>query len=152
MVKASDHGVPQHRPRLFIIAFHKSIRDKREAFQKPTPRELDLTMSDVLRGFVSMKQDGLEERIVGFTLRVGGKQSPIDDRRNWDGYWVNGDPHRLTEFEALQMQGFNAEFEFPPDVPFAERMKQLGNSVAVPAVQDYAEAIIRALQSRTRGK
>ena len=25
-----------------------------------------------------------------YTLRCGGKGSPIDDRHNWDGYWVDG--------------------------------------------------------------
>ena len=33
---------------------------------------------------------------IGFTLRVGGGRSAIDDRRNWDGYIVNNKVVRLS--------------------------------------------------------
>jgi DNA (cytosine-5)-methyltransferase 1 len=46
------------------------------------------------------------------------------------------------------MQGFPSGFEFP--VSETEAMKQLGNSVAVWAVQDYAAQIIKALKSSKR--
>ena len=80
-------------------------------------------------------------REVGFTLRVGGRGSPIDDRRNWDGYVVDGIVKRLTPKEAKLMQGFPSEFFFP--VTNAQAMKQLGNSVAIPAVQAVATELIR---------
>ncbi|WP_234805550.1 hypothetical protein [Mycoplasmopsis agassizii] len=32
---------------------------------------------------------------IGFTLRVGGKSSEITDRRNWDGYIVDGKERRI---------------------------------------------------------
>jgi DNA (cytosine-5)-methyltransferase 1 len=134
IVKATDHGLPQHRPRLFIIGF----RDHDVDFEFPLKRELMYTMSDVWEGKVN--------RAVGFTLRVGGKASPIDDRRNWDGYWVDGAVRRLTPREGKRMQGFPDDFEFP--VPISQAMKQLGNSVAVTAVQDYAEKILEALKRK----
>ena len=43
------------------------------------------------------------------------------------------------------MQGFPDHFEFP--VTNVQAMKQLGNSVAVAAVQDYAEKILEALRA-----
>ena len=54
------------------------------------PREIPLkkTMSDIFGGFVSKELNSKEERKIGFTLRVGGGRSPINDRRNWDGYIV----------------------------------------------------------------
>jgi len=134
IVKASDHGLPQHRPRIFIVGF----RDHDVNFQFPLKRELMFTMSDVFEAHVS--------REIGFTLRVGGKSSAIDDRRNWDGYWVNGQVRRLTPREGKRMQGFPDDFEFP--VSRVEAMKQLGNSVAVTAVQDYAESILKALREK----
>lgn len=134
IVKATDHGLPQHRPRLFIIGF----RDHDVEFQFPLKRELMLTMSDVWEAKV--------DRTIGFTLRVGGKASPIDDRRNWDGYRVDGQVRRLTPREGKRMQGFPDTFEMP--VPKVQAMKQLGNSVAVLAVQDYAEKIIEALKQK----
>jgi DNA (cytosine-5)-methyltransferase 1 len=133
IVKASDHGLPQLRPRLFMVGF----RDKKLEFVPPEKRRLKLTMSDVMKGEV--------DREIGFTLRVGGKGSGINDRRNWDSYLVDGEVRRLTPSEGKRMQGFPASFKFP--VSDNEAMKQLGNSVAVRAIQDYAEKIIETLDS-----
>ena len=133
IVKASDHGLPQLRPRLFMVGF----RDKKLEFVPPERRRLKLTMSDIMKGEV--------DREIGFTLRVGGKGSGINDRRNWDSYLVDGEVRRLTPSEGKRMQGFPASFKFP--VSDNEAMKQLGNSVAVRAIQDYAEKIIETLDS-----
>lgn len=132
VVKASDHGLPQLRPRLFMIGF----RDPLTEFAPPKKRDLAFNMSDVMKGTVN--------REIGFTLRVGGKSSPITDRRNWDGYLVDGEVRRLTPDEAKKMQGFPDGFVFP--VSRSEAMKQLGNSVAVWAIQDYAKQIITSLK------
>ena len=133
IVKASDHGLPQHRPRLFMVGF----QDPSVEFEFPKKRKLKFTMSDVMKGHV--------DREIGFTLRVGGKKSPISDRRNWDGYIVNGEVRRLSPSEGKKMQGFPPTFKFP--VSDSEALKQLGNSVAVTAVQDYANAIIQNLEN-----
>ena len=133
IVRASDHGLPQHRPRIFMVGF----RDTNIEFEFPNKRELLFNMSDVMGGKV--------DREIGLTLRVGGKSSPINDRRNWDGYLVNGKPRRLTPKEALRMQGFPASFKFP--VNDSAAMRQLGNSVAVKAVYDYAKQILMSLEN-----
>lgn len=132
IVKASDHGLPQHRPRLFMIGFRK----KNIKFDFPEKRPLAFTMSDVFGGAKVNKE-------VGFTLRVGGKGSKITDRRNWDSYLVNGKVKRIGPEEGKKMQGFPDDFEFP--VSENQAMKQLGNSVAIYAIQDYAQKIIEAL-------
>ena len=132
IVKASDHGLPQNRPRLFMIGF----RDKKVAFEFPEKRPLEFTMSDVFGG-------AKMNREIGFTLRVGGKGSQITDRRNWDSYMVNGKVKRITAKEGKKMQGFPDDFVFP--VSDSQAMKQLGNSVAIYAIQDYAQKIIEAL-------
>ncbi len=40
------------------------------------------------------------EKPTAYTIRCGGKRSPIDDRHNWDGYWItnngNREEYRLT--------------------------------------------------------
>ena len=132
IIFASDFGVPQHRPRLFMVGF----KDKNIKFQFPKPRELKITMSDVFGGHVT--------KDIGFTLRVGGRHSAITDRRNWDTYLVDGKIRRIGPKEGLMMQGFPANFEFP--VSDVQAMKQLGNSVAVPTVQAVAEEIIKVLK------
>ena len=133
LVKASDHGLPQHRPRLFMIGF----REKSLSIAQPAKRQLAYNMSHVMAGKV--------DREVGFTLRVGGKGSGVHDRRNWDGYIVDGQERRITPEEGKMLQGFPREFEFP--VSDNEALKQLGNSVAVWAIQDYAREIVRTLDS-----
>ncbi len=138
IVKASEHGLPQHRPRLFMVGF----KNPETPFEYPAKRELEFNMSDVMQGKV--------EREVGFTLRVGGGRSPIDDRRNWDGYIVDGEVRRITPDEGKRMQGFPDDFEFP--VSNSEALKQLGNSVAVNAIQDWAESLIRSLENQKPSK
>ena len=133
IVRASDFGVPQHRPRLYMVGF----KDKSIDFHFPEPTGLKMTMSDVF--------EGNAERRIGYTLRVGGRGSDINDRRNWDAYIVDGEVKRLTPKEGLRMQGFPDDFIFP--VSNAQAMKQLGNSVAVPAVQAVAQEIIKELSN-----
>jgi DNA (cytosine-5)-methyltransferase 1 len=79
-------------------------------------------------------------------IRVGGKGSRIDDRRNWDGYIVNGIERRLTPKEGLKMMGFPETFILPASRQQA--MKQLGNSVAVPAIQKTIEQILNHLYGK----
>ena len=135
IIKASDFGMPQHRPRLFMVGF----KDKDIKFEFPDPvKKLKYTMSDVLGGKCS--------KDVGFTLRVGGRGSRITDRRNWDSYMVDGKVIQIGPDEGLKMQGFPEWFSFPEKVSSVQSMKQLGNSVAVPAIQAVAERIIETLE------
>ncbi|MBF1042393.1 MAG: DNA cytosine methyltransferase, partial [Candidatus Nanosynbacter sp.] len=132
VIKASDYGVPQHRPRLFMVGF----KDKNIKFEFPEPVKLAMTMDDVFEGKVN--------KTIGYTLRVGGRGSGIGDRRNWDTYLVDGEVCRLSPKEGLRMQGFPDDFEFP--VSETQAMKQLGNSVAVPAIQATANEIMKRLK------
>jgi DNA (cytosine-5)-methyltransferase 1 len=135
IVRASDYGLPQHRPRIFLVGFRKD--DQYDApFVFPPPIPLKFTMSDVWSGHC--------DREVGFTLRVGGRSSNINDRRNWDHYRVDGEVRQLGPIEGKKMMGLPSDFEFP--VPHTQAMKQLGNSVAVDAVQAVAEQIIIRLE------
>ena len=130
LVKASDYGLPQYRPRLFMIGFKNG-----EQINQPAKIPLKLTMSDVLNGRC--------ERTIGYTLRVGGRGSAITDRRNWDSYKVDDNIVRIGAKEGLLMQGFPKDFIFP--VSKTQSMKQLGNSVAIPAIEAFANEIIKTL-------
>jgi DNA (cytosine-5)-methyltransferase 1 len=39
------------------------------------------------------------ERKAGFTLRIGGRGSNINDRRNWDSYLVDNEVKRISYIE-----------------------------------------------------
>jgi len=133
IIKASDYGLPQLRPRTFMIGF----RDENilKGFTFPPKIPLKFNMSDVWEGKCS--------REIGFTLRVGGRGSKITDRRNWDSYLVDGQVKQLTSKEGKKMQGFPDSFEFP--VSKTQAIKQLGNSVAIDAVQAVALQMLRYL-------
>lgn len=139
VVKASEFGLPQHRPRVFIVGFRDDIKN-RDEFVFPDPQPLEIFMSDIF-GEPCNKS-------VGYTLRVGGKGSGVNDRRNWDAYMVNGGVRKITSVEGRKMNGFPDDFVFP--VSESQAMKQLGNSVAVPAVQATAKKIIEVLKNGQR--
>lgn len=132
IVKASDFGLPQHRPRLFMVGFINNAIN----FNFPEKIPLTKTMSDILGKKC--------HKTIGFTLRVGGRGSRIEDRRNWDRYLADGEEYKLTPKDALSMMGFDQNFIFP--VSQTQAMKQLGNSVAVPAIRATVEAIAKCLQ------
>ncbi|MDC3087452.1 HpaII family restriction endonuclease [Paracoccaceae bacterium] len=133
VVKATDYGLPQHRPRAFMIGFRDEGLLK--GFDFPPPIPLRFNMSDVFGGDCS--------REIGFTLRVGGAGSNINDRRNWDSYLVDGEVVKIQPNHALKIQGFPDNFKLPNSRGAA--MKQLGNSVAVDAVRECASELINHL-------
>ena len=137
MVKASDHGLPQHRPRIFMVGF-KGETTEQSTFEFPEAEPLKMTMSDIFGKPCN--------KAIGYTLRVGGRGSGLMDRRNWDTYAVDGGVIRLGSKEGIKMMGLPKDFEFP--VSETQAMKQLGNSVAVPAVRATAEQILLYLNSQ----
>ena len=140
IVHASDYGLPQLRPRAFMVGFRDE--DFMKGFVFPQNIPLKFNMSDVW--------DGKCTREIGFTIRIGGRGSVITDRRNWDNYFVDGELRRLSYIEARKMQGFPDDFEFP--VSPTQAIKQLGNSVAVDAVQSVAKNILEHLKNLTPKK
>ena len=142
IIKASDFGLPQHRPRVYMVGFYKPrLKNMFKELSFTFPKEIPLkkTMSDIFGKFVAKELNSKDERKVGFTLRVGGGKSPIQDRRNWDGYIVNNKIVRLKPKQGLQMMGFPKSFKLP--VSDNQAMKQLGNSVAVNVVKEIGKEI-----------
>jgi DNA (cytosine-5)-methyltransferase 1 len=132
IIKASDYGLPQHRPRLYIVGF----KNRNINYEFASPISLKYNMSYVMGGKVPKE--------IGYTLRCGGRGSGLGDRRNWDSYLVDGVEKRLNPTQGLLMQGFPENFVFP--VTHTQAMRQLGNSVAVDAVRATAKNIQQALQ------
>ena len=142
VIKASEFGLPQHRPRVYMVGFYKpKLKNTYKELVFTFPEEIPLkkTMSDIFGGFVSKTINSKDERKIGFTLRVGGGRSPINDRRNWDGYIVNNKIVRIKPKQGLQMMGFPKNFKMP--VSDNQAMKQLGNSVAVNVVKEIGKEL-----------
>ena len=135
LVRASDYGLPQHRPRLFMVGFKDEITEKSN-FKFPEKKPLKYTMSDIFQGKC--------EKEVGFTLIVGGRGSKIGDRRNWEFYKVDNEIKRIGLKEGKLMQGFPDNFIFP--VSEVQTMKQLGNSVAIFAIQEVANNLVKYIE------
>lgn len=133
IIKGTDFGVPQHRPRLYMVGF----KDISTTFSFPKEEKLTLTMSDILGGKC--------DRDIGFTLRCGGRGSGVDDRRNWDCYMVNGKEIQIGIKEGKALQGLPENFVFP--VSNTQAMKQLGNSVIVPVISAIGKEIIKSLKN-----
>lgn len=133
VLKASDYNIPQHRPRVFLVGFREA--DGLPAFHFPPKMPLTYTMSDIWGGHC--------EKEIGFTLRVGGKGSTIDDRRNWEFYRVDGEVKRIGIDEGKKMMAFPEDYHFP--VSKTQAMKQLGNSVCVEVVKQVAQSVVNYL-------
>lgn len=133
VLKASDYNIPQLRPRVFIVGFKDG--EDLPPFVFPPKVPLTYTMSDVFEGDC--------EREVGFTLRVGGKGSTIDDRRNYEFYRVDGEVRRIDIPEAKKIMALPDDYRFP--VSKSQTMKQLGNSVCVEVVRKVAESVFQYL-------
>lgn len=136
-IRACDYGLPQLRPRIFMVGF-KDEDTKTEYFEFPDPIKLKKTMSDIFEGDCS--------REIGFTLRLGGMGSKIDDRRNWDSYLVDGKVIKLQSGHAKQMQGFPRSFKLPESR--TKSLKLLGNSVAVDAVYAVAKQMLKYMENK----
>ena len=150
LVRASDHSLPQYRPRVFIIGFKsKGDADRFELPALRSPAASSLADKLGVAG-VFMDDKGVKPRRIGFTLRCGGKQSPIKAKQNWDSYHVikalggNVEPMRIEWEHGLRLQGFPKR-ALPDGVKPAQGMKQLGNSVAVPAIKAWGKQILLAL-------
>jgi DNA (cytosine-5)-methyltransferase 1 len=117
----SEYGIPQMRKRLFIIGVRNDTNlvshiDKilcLEEYKKET------TLSDFFEKDFEKK--------TAYTIRCGGKNSPIRDKHNWDGYIVDGKEYRLTQNDCLKLQGFDNNFKLHGNNK--SRWTQLGNTI-----------------------
>jgi DNA (cytosine-5)-methyltransferase 1 len=121
VIKCSDYGLPQMRKRLIIVGIRNDTEivkriDKLLQFDE---YKKETTLTELLgKNF---------EKKIAYTIRCGGKNSPINDKHNWDGYMVDGKEYRLTKEDCLKIQGFNADFKLCGNNK--DQWKQLGNTI-----------------------
>lgn len=131
ILRCDDYGIPQMRKRLFIVCVRSDIVQSN-----------GIDISDVLN-IPKLPTPSLTQYLnipfnkkTAYTIRCGGRNSPIDDKHNWDGYMVNGQEYRLTIDDCLKLQGFES-FELVGTT--TQKYKLLGNTI--PTNLTYAVGI-----------
>lgn len=165
LVNAADFGVPQNRPRVFIIGL---LAPYAAAFAVPKKKLLDISVGDALYSLMQSEgwrgaQDwrktasGLAPAIVGGSKKHGGPDlGPTRARAAWAALGVDGKGladrapsedfaglPRLTVPMAARIQGFPDSWTFTGGKTAAYR--QVGNALPPPLALHVAQAIHDAL-------
>ncbi|MFQ5535193.1 MAG: DNA cytosine methyltransferase [Sphingomonadales bacterium] len=169
LLKASDYGVPQLRPRVAFVAVRKEIA---EHFSWPPPHgknppTVGETLYDLMasRGWKgakawSKRANEIAPTIVGGSLKHGGPDlGPTRAKRAWatlgvDGHGVWDEPPgpdfagmpRLTVPMVALLQGFPDSWEFAGRKTPAYR--QVGNAFPPPVAEAVATQLRKCLTAR----
>lgn len=161
---AKDYGVPQNRPRIYIVLWRDDL--ELQAFRYPQKSEQNTSVSSILEKDVSAKYT-ISDRLwaghrrrraehakkgngFGYSLFGGESEytSTLSRRYYKDGSEIliaqeGKNPRKLTPREAASLQGFPSEFLIAKSD--ATAYQQFGNSVAVPVVKAVAEQIVNQI-------
>lgn len=158
-------NVPQHRSRIFIVAFLDE--DKCEHFVFPEKIECKVKLNDIIDRSVkhsdcyyydesSFYYDDLKAIVTDKTALYKIFDSGVSKKRNYIcptltanmGTYPDRVPividdfgiRKITPYECLALQGYPKDFKFPK-IPLNSAYKQCGNSVVVPVIRRIAEKI-----------
>ena len=166
VVRAYDHGVPQNRERIFIVAFSEPLHFE---FPKESRHSIYKKVGDVLEKKVE------EYYTISDRMWAGHQRRLEEHKRKGNGfgyslfkkdalyvntisarYWKDGsevlihqnnkNPRILTPRECARIQGYPENFLYHNSRRYA--YQQFGNSVAVPVIESIAECIVDALSRR----
>lgn len=158
-------NVPQHRRRIFIVAF--SDYDICERFSFPEPVKPTVKLNDIIdrskkhnkyyyydnsseyyddlkrivtdkRALYKIEDPGVMQRKFFVCPTLTANMGTYPDRVPvvLDDYGIR----KITPYECLALQGFPKDFRFAK-IPFESAYKQCGNSVVVPVIRRIAEQI-----------
>ena len=161
-------GLPQYRPRLFMIALNRErFRNGRIDFSIEPPKERKL-LSDIINfkgevddgyyldienryySMISSKRSDEEEvlyQLRKFRVRTKNHCPTLTANMGLGGHNVpflfdRRGLRKLTEAECLKLQGFN-KFIFPDEQTSASKYLQIGNSVHVDVAKLIAQTLIK---------
>jgi len=160
VLSAYDFGVPQNRERIFIVA---SLRNKPFKFPKPTRRNGEVRLGDILEESVDSQFTISDKMLAGHLRRLeehkkkgnGFGFSVFSEDSKYANtisarYWKDGseilikqegmNPRMLTPRECARLQGFPDSFKITQHKRHS--YQQFGNSVAVPVVRAVAQEIL----------
>ena len=166
VMDAIEYGnVPQHRTRIFIVAFLDY--DKCERFEFPDKLKLTVKLNDILVRNAehdesyyytnsSVYYEDLKRIVTDKSALYKIYDSGVSGKAHYvcptltanmgtfpdrvpiirDDYGIR----KITPYECLALQGFPKDYRFPK-IPMASAYKQCGNSVVVPVIRRIAEKI-----------
>jgi len=156
VVNAADHGLPQDRNRLIIVGIrsdmncryefplptHGADRATPHVTQKmfiggmPEPKLGEIDTNDFHWYYLSRNRyRGWEE--TSKTIVAGMRNMPLHPsspplvkhgHNDWR-FAHDGNPRRLSIYEAARLQGFPVSFRLPEDVSVAKKYEVIGNAV-----------------------
>lgn len=166
IMDACQYGIPQHRTRMYLIAF-KNERDC-NAFLFPLGQDCEKNIFDCIdrmhkqdekfyikegsatymQLISAMKDPAQIYRFSDFGVQSGKNGISFTLKANM-GTWRNRIPYirddygirMITPQECLALQGFPENFVFP-SIPIASAYKQCGNTVAVPVIKAIAKEML----------
>ncbi|MEG2882033.1 MAG: DNA (cytosine-5-)-methyltransferase [Christensenella sp.] len=160
---ACNHGIPQHRTRIYIAAFKKIRASQLFTFPKETTaitsiwdyidRSVKATdtlyLNPIDKDFERMhsfiKDNRQIYRFADFGIQAGKNELAFTLKANM-GTYPNRIPiikdnfgiRKLSPNECLILQGFPTDFTFP-NIPANQAYKQAGNTVCVPIIKAIAK-------------
>lgn len=163
ILNAADFGVPQNRKRIYIVGFRRDkLKNKKITFEHPKPNGKKRFINEFLESnakgysiskylqdtYLFKKNDGRPELIdKNSKIQVKTLVSSYHKIQRLTGTFVkDGETgiRLLTANECKAIMGFNKDFIIP--VSRTQMYRQMGNSVAIPAVEAVAEKIVDKLK------
>jgi DNA (cytosine-5)-methyltransferase 1 len=166
VIRAFDHGVPQNRERIFIVAFSKPLhfefpKESRYSVYKNVGEVLE-TRTDPYYTISDRMWEGHQRRLEEHRNKGNGFGYSLFDKKDEyvntisARYWKDGseilikqnnaNPRILTPRECARIQGYPEIFK--PHESRRWAYQQFGNSVAVPVISAIAESIIKSLNNQ----
>ena len=173
VLKSSDHGVPQARERVYIIAFRKDL--KIDTFEYPKQSKDIIVVKDILesepvdqscyinRPDISIYKPDKDAKDQRRPFQIGKINKGGQGERIYSidaagitlsaygggaasktgAYLIDGKVRKLTPRECARIQGFPESYKLPEKRNIA--YKQFGDSVSVPVLEKVFSNILEAL-------
>lgn len=164
VLSAKDYGVPQNRPRIYIILWRQDV--KIENFEYPIAEKSKTNVGSIL------EKDVPQEYTISDRLWAGHQRRRAENEQKGNGfgyclfneeseytstisrrYYKDGseilieqkgkNPRKITPREAANLQGFPKEFKISDSRTSA--YKQFGNSVAVAVVTEVSKQMVKQI-------
>lgn len=164
VLSAKDYGVPQNRPRIYIVLWRKDVNI--ENFEYPVAEKNKTNVGSIL------EKDVPQEYTISDRLWAGHQRRRAENEQKGNGfgyclfneaseytstisrrYYKDGseilieqkgkNPRKITPREAANLQGFPQEFKISDSKTSA--YQQFGNSVAVPVVTKVSKQVVKQI-------